>query len=764
MDQPQKESIFKRAAAAARLVLSGVPSNAWMSPLQPIAPFAPLTTGRAWDYNVGWNINYNPRSTERLSFAQLRNMAQNCEVLRFCIETRKDQMSILDWTIAPKGDRAKDPEAKKDPALKEIEDFFASPDKIHDWDDWLRTLLEELFVTDSVTLYRRRTKGGALYSLEPLDGTTIFPLIDETGRAPESPDPAYLQILKGVPKAAYTTEELRYAPRNVRVYTPYGYSITEQLILTIKQAAARGEFQLAFFTEGSTPASYMEAGKDVPAEALQAFEDHLNAMLNGNTSNRFHVPVVPNGFLLHQTKEAILTDKFDEWLARKVCFAFSIAPTPFVAQVNRATAESEKDRGVEEGLAWTKKWVKRQIDRIIREDFGRSDIEFAWREDRQLDALEASQIDERDAKTAIRSLNEIRAERGLPPVEGGEEPRVLTAQGYVPLNSYEIGQENQEKDRQAKANASASMMAGDDEESDPSADDMPLSDEEDAAEKAVKPSAIPFFSKADTPSTPALADAVAKVLRKTGKSVASQIPKVLRDKKAKKLHKADEETPIISEEEAAAEAAKAVEKISLKELFELATIVPSITTAVARLASRKALVQLEIDPDAEKIVDVVDHKAAAYAEQRAAEMVGMRRLSDGTLVPNPNAEWRIDETTRDELRRIIADGLKANIGTKKIAEEIEKSLPFSTKRAGLIALTEVAKANGIGTLNGYFIARSQGGNVLKRWKNGEEACLVCQGNQAVGAIPLEARFPSGDLAPCAHPHCECALMPVVGEG
>jgi hypothetical protein len=59
-------------------------------------------------------------------------------------------------------------------------------------------LLEEMLVIDAATLYPRYNRGGSLYALDIIDGATIQPLIGEDGRAPEPPDPAYQQILKGI--------------------------------------------------------------------------------------------------------------------------------------------------------------------------------------------------------------------------------------------------------------------------------------------------------------------------------------------------------------------------------------------------------------------------------------------------------------------------------------------------------------------------------------------------------------------------------------
>ncbi|MGC2411735.1 MAG: hypothetical protein WA459_03435, partial [Stellaceae bacterium] len=48
--------------------------------------------------------------------------------------------------------------------------------------------------------------------------------------------------------------------------------------------------------------------------------------------------------------EAPYKDEFDEWLARIVCYAFSLPPTAFTRQINRATAETAQESSLAEGL------------------------------------------------------------------------------------------------------------------------------------------------------------------------------------------------------------------------------------------------------------------------------------------------------------------------------------------------------------------------------------------------------------------------------
>ena len=45
-------------------------------------------------------------------------------------------------------------------------------------------------------------------------------------------------------------------------------------------------------------------------------------------------------FRLIEARQPPLKDQYDEWLARVICYAFSVPASAFVTQVNRATSET----------------------------------------------------------------------------------------------------------------------------------------------------------------------------------------------------------------------------------------------------------------------------------------------------------------------------------------------------------------------------------------------------------------------------------------
>ena len=217
------------------------PEGVPFGPLQPIGPFYQREMrDRIRDYKQGFNLEYTPGYTKVNTFATLRTFANNYDILRLCIETRKDQMCAINWDI-----RYRDKTKDSDEDCAAVVDFFKFPDGEHDFYGWMRMLLEEMLVIDGATLYPRVNKGGELLSLDPIDGSLISLKIDALGRRPKPPSTAYQQILIGLPAVDYCAldmtpkpivvpgSELIYHIRNPRTHELYGYCYdSETEILT----------------------------------------------------------------------------------------------------------------------------------------------------------------------------------------------------------------------------------------------------------------------------------------------------------------------------------------------------------------------------------------------------------------------------------------------------------------------------------------------------------------------------------------------------
>ena len=406
-------------------------TDAVFSPGQPLAP-PDQEPVRVWDFPAGVNAVITPRAAEPFSFAHLRAFS-NVELVRLGIETRKDQLESLHWRFNPREGVAPTPALQARTA--QLTQFWRRPDGVHPFAAWLRLAVEDLLAIDAPAFEKRRARAGRLIGLDVVPGDTLKLLVDETGRTPVPPAPAYQQIIKGRVWADLSTLDLLYAPRNRRPGHVLGFSPVEQIVVTIQTVINRQAAQLAYFTEGNAPQGFLTAPEGWGPSQIRELQLWLNAQLAGQPSERAKLIWTPAGAAYQSLKDPPLKDDFDEWLARIVAFAFSLPPTPFVRQMNRATAGEDQDRSLEEGLAPLKHWVGRLIDGVNEADFGETDLEFAWVDTPEIDPQVQADVDDKSLRNGSATVNEVRQRRGLTPVDGGDEPRIYLGTGAVPLSN-----------------------------------------------------------------------------------------------------------------------------------------------------------------------------------------------------------------------------------------------------------------------------------------------------------------------------------------
>ena len=71
---------------------------------------------------------------------------------------------------------------------------------------------------------------------------------------------------------------------------------------------------------------------------------------------------MPSEFRLVEARQPPLKDQYDEWLARVICYAFSVPASAFVSQVNRAASETLRLQATQEGPAPIKAWIKGALE------------------------------------------------------------------------------------------------------------------------------------------------------------------------------------------------------------------------------------------------------------------------------------------------------------------------------------------------------------------------------------------------------------------
>lgn len=408
-------SLVQRLAQGVRYIVSGVGPTNFFGPSQPLAPLAQeATQGRAFDYPVGFNLRIQPREGEAIGFADLRGIADGYDLLRLVIETRKDQIEAFDWEIVPakKGDSATAYAAD----IKAVTDFLGSPDKEHSWPQWLRMQLEDLLVLDAIVIYPRATRGGDLYSLDLVDPATIKRVLDDGGRTPIPPSVAYQQVLKGIPTGDYSRDDLVYTMRNPRTNRIYGLSPVEQVLMTVNIALRRQLSQLDFYTQGNVPEALAQVPATWTSPQIKDFQTWWDSLMEGNSAQKRKMRFIPSLDKIVFPKDAVLKDEYDEWLARIVCFAFSISPSALIKQVNRASGEQMADTAKEEGLMPLLRFIESHLTTLVQRFMGATGLRFRFKVVNKVAPKEQAEIHKTYVDIEAMTPDEVREDLEMQPM------------------------------------------------------------------------------------------------------------------------------------------------------------------------------------------------------------------------------------------------------------------------------------------------------------------------------------------------------------
>ena len=111
-------------------------ADIWFGPSAPPLQVAPATNPvRSFDYPVGVNVQFAPRSDEPVTFEQMRNLADHYYLLRIVIETVKDRICAKPWQFRVRADGCGRPVGtrERDANIEKLTQFFRMPDREHTW-------------------------------------------------------------------------------------------------------------------------------------------------------------------------------------------------------------------------------------------------------------------------------------------------------------------------------------------------------------------------------------------------------------------------------------------------------------------------------------------------------------------------------------------------------------------------------------------------------------------------------------------------------
>jgi SPP1 gp7 family putative phage head morphogenesis protein len=116
----------------------------------------------------------------------------------------------------------------------------------------------------------------------------------------------------------------------------------------------------------------------------------------------------------------------------------------------------------------------------------------------------------------------------------------------------------------------------------------------------------------------------------------------------------------------------------------------------------------------------------------------------------------LDQTGYDRVGTALADSIEQGLSDTRAAKLINDAIG-NPARALSIAITETNRAMSYGAISRYKAAKLE----RMEWET-SDPCPTCAMNSGQ-VIEIGGTFNSGAQMPPAHPHCRCALLPVIPE-
>src|SRR6185312_6394189 len=368
------------------------------APLQVVpgieSPYGP----RIWDFPYGYNIAALPRSTEATAFQELRDLSDLYYGIRLCQRVWFDVINRLELKISfepgviPDGESETDAKWKK--FTQPVRDFLAYPDGQNSLSDWLIMSVSDVQELGQSIIFKNRNKKGEIIALDVVDAALVKPLLDQRGRLPKPPYPAFEQFIKGIPAGLYvgdtdvtqewTSSQMHLIREMARTNSVYSRSRVEDILLIINQALRKQNLDLTRYTDGSTPEgmvfvdpSYAEGSPEEWGEV----ERSLNGVYAGNDRMRARLKIMPPGLKDYtNTRSPDPQIDFDMWLLKITCGSFGVtmAEIGITDDVNRSTGDSQENviyRRVVQPLAvryaqFLTEVVKERFDKRMRVEWG----------------------------------------------------------------------------------------------------------------------------------------------------------------------------------------------------------------------------------------------------------------------------------------------------------------------------------------------------------------------------------------------------------
>jgi len=717
-----------------------------------------------------------------------------------CVKTIIDEISAIEWDIVP----ADGMEEQSDEAeIENIRNFFFNPNtnKESFEEVFIKMPVRDLLEVNSGVLNKIYNMKEELVEVVARDGATftknpdihgmytyreevILPSVivpDGTDKGLLNPfthitqtnareTAAYFQYgwIAGPMPVPYGKNEIIWIEGMKRTDDHYGFSPVQVLAKSLQMLLYMIESDLEYYNDNNVPKGIIGL-EESDAEELEAFKEQW--FETQRTKDEFgswkkmmnKVPIVnkiPSFTRIEFSASEMQVIEKQKWYTKMVWASFGVTPTEL--------GYTEDAAGAANQIVQSKVFKKKAINPILRNLESRYNLnivsEFGYMGTIKTKAgatitrpkykfvFKVFDVDEEKSKAELykiqtevfRTVNEVRKDEGLEPVEGGDEP---PTPGNKPTNSFnfsndgeKITPENPKKETSNSDREDAAMNPKEGQESvrkkslrgppEKPTEDPDAEEEDTDAEgkkqpkKKAQPTSSPLIMKeGERPTGYAFLERAIQYVNKTHENSIKEI--VEQEKRVDTLGQVKDMAGIIAK---------------IKTLFSVATL--------------------------KKITDAVIKNNYMDGWEQAEKQLNRN------ITPDPNAIDYISKYTFDNikgmnddiaqnLRQVLQRGFMDGTSTADMKKQITKVFDVGDNRAEMIARTESNRAANFGRLQGYQKSGVKGTKVYSAHLDSRTSPLCKRlDGQEVG-IDEDFVDPKGEWrgpVPPAHVNCRSSFI------
>lgn len=320
-----------------------------------------------------------------------------------------------------------------------------------DFESFVRMILRDSLVYDQCSFEILKNKKGEVTGFVPVDAGTIRRSATDTEERKQGRrdwhESAFIQVINGQKTAEWDADSLAFGIRRPRTWIysrGYGYPELEELIRTVTYLVNAETYNASNFTNGIHVNSILAVKSKMSPQVFRAFRRDFYAMLSGAHQAK-RTPILQldpeaneevSSVNLGQSAEEMGYSTWMGYLTKLACAIYQIDPAElgFVFGAEGVTSAlstggaeqrilSSKDRGLRPLLRQVQGWINRYIIHPIDPDLT---FKFVGLDVKSAEA----EIKERiDAVSHYMTINEVRADAGLEPLEEGGD--IVLSQTYV---------------------------------------------------------------------------------------------------------------------------------------------------------------------------------------------------------------------------------------------------------------------------------------------------------------------------------------------